>query len=162
MLFLKKSQAALEFLMTYGWAVLIVLVAIGALAYFGVLSPDRFFPQRCSFPAGISCLDFSYDIISDIPTLKFAIKNNLGWDLTGVTINPYDTDPSIPNIGSINCGTLESGPNTLKNDQQATYVLNCDTPLPKGKVKTNLVFTYTKIDANIPHQIKGTLNFNVN
>ena len=35
----KKSQAAMEFLMTYGWAILVVLVAIGALAYFGVLSP---------------------------------------------------------------------------------------------------------------------------
>ena len=32
-----KSQAAMEFLMTYSWAILVVLVAIGALAYFGVL-----------------------------------------------------------------------------------------------------------------------------
>ena len=30
----RKSQAAMEFLMTYGWAILVVLVAIGALAYF--------------------------------------------------------------------------------------------------------------------------------
>ena len=37
----KKSQAAMEFLMTYGWAILVVLVAICALAYFGVLSPDK-------------------------------------------------------------------------------------------------------------------------
>ena len=31
-----RAQAALEFLMTYGWAILVVLVSIGALAYFGV------------------------------------------------------------------------------------------------------------------------------
>lgn len=38
----KKAQAAMEFLMTYGWAILVVLVAIGALAYFGVIDPfDR-------------------------------------------------------------------------------------------------------------------------
>lgn len=30
----KKSQAAVEFLMEYGWAILVVLVAVGALAYF--------------------------------------------------------------------------------------------------------------------------------
>mgnify|MGYP001619472072 FL=1 len=41
----KKSQAALEFLMTYGWAILVVLVAIAALAYFGVLSPCKFVPS---------------------------------------------------------------------------------------------------------------------
>lgn len=28
--------------MTYGWAILVVLAAIAALAYFGVLSPDKF------------------------------------------------------------------------------------------------------------------------
>ena len=37
----KKSQAALEFIMTYGWAILVVLVAIGALAYFGILYDNR-------------------------------------------------------------------------------------------------------------------------
>jgi len=36
----RKGQAAMEFLMTYGWAILVVLVVIGALAYFGVLSPS--------------------------------------------------------------------------------------------------------------------------
>ncbi len=157
----KNSQAALEFLMTYGWAILVVLVAVGALAYFGVLSPDRFLPQRCSFQAGISCLDFSYDIISAIPTLKFVIRNNLGWDVTGVSIFPYETDPSTPEIGSIPCGNAAGGSNTLKNDEQSTYIVECDLPLPKGKIKTNLVFTYTKTDINIPHQIKGTLTFKV-
>ncbi|MBI1979078.1 MAG: hypothetical protein HYS62_03415, partial [Candidatus Aenigmarchaeota archaeon] len=37
----RKSQAAMEFLMTYGWAILVVLAAIAALAYFGVLSPEK-------------------------------------------------------------------------------------------------------------------------
>lgn len=30
----------MEFLMTYGWAILVVLIAILMLAYFGVLSPN--------------------------------------------------------------------------------------------------------------------------
>ncbi|MEK6847034.1 MAG: hypothetical protein AABY16_02610, partial [Nanoarchaeota archaeon] len=37
----KKGQAAMEFLMTYGWAILAAIVAIGVLAYFGVFSPGR-------------------------------------------------------------------------------------------------------------------------
>ncbi|MBI5803364.1 hypothetical protein HY448_01620 [Candidatus Pacearchaeota archaeon] len=36
----KKSQA-IDFIMTYGWAILVVLVAIAALAYFGGLSPNK-------------------------------------------------------------------------------------------------------------------------
>ena len=44
----------MEFLMTYGWAILVVLAAIGALAYFGVLSPDRFLPEKCTLPSGVA------------------------------------------------------------------------------------------------------------
>ncbi len=51
----KKAQAALEFLMTYGWAILIVLITIGALAYFGVLNPTILLPEKCTFQAGLQC-----------------------------------------------------------------------------------------------------------
>ena len=44
----KKAQAAMEFLMTYGWAILVVLIVIGALAYFGVLNPQNLLPEKCT------------------------------------------------------------------------------------------------------------------
>ena len=34
----KKGQAAMEFLMTYGWAILAALIAIGVLVYFKVFT----------------------------------------------------------------------------------------------------------------------------
>lgn len=34
----------MDFLMTYGWAILVVLIAIGMLAYFGILNPDKLVP----------------------------------------------------------------------------------------------------------------------
>ena len=74
----RKSQAALEFIMTYGWAILVVLVAIGALAYFGVLSPDRFLPSKCTLQSGIACLDHKATATS----LVIYVKNSLGYDLT--------------------------------------------------------------------------------
>jgi len=37
----KKAQAALEFLMTYGWAILLVIVVVGALYATGMLKPCR-------------------------------------------------------------------------------------------------------------------------
>ena len=41
----KRGQAAMEFLLTYGWAILVVLVVIGALAYMGVLDPAKMLPR---------------------------------------------------------------------------------------------------------------------
>lgn len=69
---MRKGQAAMEFLMTYGWAILVVLVAIGALAYFGVLSPAQFLPEKCTLSSGsgLFCDDFS---ISTTITLNITI-----------------------------------------------------------------------------------------
>ncbi len=38
---MRKGQTALEYLMTYGWAILIVIVAIGALYALGLTKPCR-------------------------------------------------------------------------------------------------------------------------
>jgi len=51
----KKAQAALEFLTTYGWAFLVIIVMIGALAYFGVLSPEKFVSERCNLGVEFQC-----------------------------------------------------------------------------------------------------------
>ena len=41
----RKGQAAMEFLMTYGWAILVAIIAIGVLAYYGVFNPGRFISE---------------------------------------------------------------------------------------------------------------------
>jgi len=62
----KKGQAALEFLMTYGWAILVVLAAIGALAYFGVLDPGAYLPSKCIATPGLSCVEKPQVLASSI------------------------------------------------------------------------------------------------
>ena len=54
-IFSKKSQSAMEYLMTYGWAILIILIAVGALFYLGVFSPST--PSTCTATAPITCAD---------------------------------------------------------------------------------------------------------
>lgn len=43
----KKMEMFIEFMMVYGWAILVVIGAIGALAYFGVFNPQNLFPVDC-------------------------------------------------------------------------------------------------------------------
>ena len=71
----KRAQAAMEFLMTYGWAVLVVLLAIGALAYFGVLSPQKLLPERTVFTAPLPNVDNAVINAGD-NTVEIAFKNN--------------------------------------------------------------------------------------
>ena len=47
--------------MTYGWAILIMLVVIAVLFYLGVFSPNDSQVKSCVFPAGFTCADFDVD-----------------------------------------------------------------------------------------------------
>ncbi len=40
-----RMQSAMEYLITYGWAILIIVVVLGALYAFGVFSPSNFSPR---------------------------------------------------------------------------------------------------------------------
>ncbi len=89
---MKRGQAALEFLTTYGWAFIVILVMIGALAYFGVLNPGRALPSRCLVEAGFSCKDFI--IRSD--QVEILLVNKKGEGLTlynDMTITSDAGDP---------------------------------------------------------------------
>ncbi len=83
----KRGQAALEFLMTYGWALLVVLIAIVALAFFGVLNPGKFLPSNCNLGVGFSCEDFIIDddldsvMSGDQKGIRIVIRNGLGNNL---------------------------------------------------------------------------------
>lgn len=73
---MKKGQAAMEFLMTYGWAILVVLIAIGALAYFGVLSPERFKPEyKTHWEYSVSQCIFKNSSITKIMCLNTAFND---------------------------------------------------------------------------------------
>ncbi|MBI1936050.1 hypothetical protein HYS31_06435 [Candidatus Woesearchaeota archaeon] len=135
----KKSQAALEFIMTYGWAILVVLVAIGALAYFGVLSPDKFLPSKCFFPSGIACLDHK----ATATTLAVSVRNSLGYDITVDAVKAQQCTA----LGSQ--GTLSNGATT-----PTTYTLTCVNGA-STKYNGNVNITYTNIDTQVQHTSQG-------
>jgi hypothetical protein len=87
-----KGQAALEFMMTYGWAILVVLAAIGALSYFGILNPARFTPDTCLASSGFACPGKP---IVNSTSLTFSIVNGLGY---GVNISNQTGELTVVNI----------------------------------------------------------------
>src|SRR6185436_6826697 len=89
---MRKGQAAMEFLMTYGWAILVVLAAIGALAYFGVLSPDRLLPDKCTATPPFTCTQNKVTAASG--EVNIFLQNSAGVDLTSVTIGLTCSDGS--------------------------------------------------------------------
>ena len=103
-----KAQAALEFLTTYGWAFLIILVMIGTLAYFGVLNPSRILPNRCTFSSEFSCSDH----LLKVNEVRVKLKNSLGEpiELTSVSLTKDDGTAiscTAPALGTWKAGEVK-------------------------------------------------------
>lgn len=139
-----KSQAALEFIMTYGWAILVVLVAIGALAYFGVLSPDRFLPAKCVLQSGIGCLDHK----ATGAALSVVMQNSLGYDVT------------ITDLKANQCTAQLAQSISFPNGGQYTAVMVC---VNTGSTKYNGQFnvTYTNPTTSLSHTNQGQITTRV-
>lgn len=69
----KKGQAAMEYLMTYGWALLVIVVVIAALFF---LTQGMFKMESCKFnPVGFSCGDTNPQIYVDATNnVKMSIR----------------------------------------------------------------------------------------
>ncbi|MGV8162375.1 MAG: hypothetical protein ACP5N2_03540 [Candidatus Nanoarchaeia archaeon] len=69
----KRAQAAVEFLTTYGWAIMAVIIVIGALSYFDLLDSKRFVSERCDVGSQIQCVE-AYT--NDDGDFEIALRNN--------------------------------------------------------------------------------------
>jgi hypothetical protein len=120
---MRKAQAAMEFMMTYGWAILVVLIAITALAYFGVLSPDKFLPEKCTIStgSGLFCSNFNADTTTNIITLR--IKNSLT-DSIQITANA--------NIGGAADCAITNAPLNIAADTESDATFLCAGGISSG------------------------------
>ena len=149
---MKKAQAAMEFLMTYGWAILVVLLAIAALAYFGVLNPGRYLPSSCTLGAGLSCTDFK--VVGTDPTTSFG-------EVTLVIQNGMGQDLSLFNVSIAgDCVGEELAVDGLVDGEKETIVINCVSDITGSKFKEDIAISYTG-ESGLSHTKTGSISTQV-
>ena len=151
-----KSQAALEFLTTYGWALLIILLMIGALAYFGVLSPSKLLPNRCNFGPEFPCL--SYQISATGGTFRLRLKNGAGEAINVESIS-LSTESSTAYTGCAPSGFLLPF-NSWKGGNIADFAWTGCTQGglvagDKGKVLVTIRYHPVSSSAAYSNEVKG-------
>src|SRR3989338_423825 len=125
-----KGQAALEFLMTYGWAILVVLIVIGALSYFGVLNPTIMLPEKCTLQMGLYCKNHLMQLTTrpsggENHTVFFEFENGMG---KGIIITGINVTGDFLNCGIRN----DAAPGPPWNDN---YNGKAGTHIQQGKSK---------------------------
>jgi len=108
-----RAQSAMEYLMTYGWAILIIAVVLGALFSLGVFNSSSLIGTACIPLSGYYCAN---PVLSTSGTLSLTIGQATGTPYSSVTayfvpsgstLNP-STDPSNTISGGLNSGQTVS------------------------------------------------------
>ncbi len=87
-----KGQTAIEYLMTYGWAILIILIVAGVLAYYGIFAPSGFLgPSQSGFAQLAVVSPWDLNAAGD---LRVILENRVGSEIN-VTSIFADTDALI-------------------------------------------------------------------
>ncbi len=142
----------MEFLMTYGWAILVVLIAIGALAYFGVLNPSRFLPKSCTIEPGFACEDFKVTSSG----AQLLLRNGKGENLNNVTVVVAGCDLSAEANGA---ATWTDG--AILGGTDGITTANCPSTWTAGsKAKADVSIVYTS-SSGLSHNATGQINTEV-
>ena len=146
-MFSKKVQAALEFLMTYGWAILVVLVAVAALSYFGLLNLSTFLPDKCVLPPGIACLDYNVENFRVILVLQ-----NTGGEI--ITIDRVTVSGNNQQCSDNQTIVLNN------NNKGIITITQCNNGAENSKFDGAINISYTA-EEKLAHNIAGTLRAKV-
>jgi len=105
----RKAQSAMEYLMTYGWAILIIAVVLGALFSLGVFSSSNLLGTACIASSGFLCSNPAYG--HGVPgsgnwpagNITISVGQNTGttWTSANFTFVPIGTSltaSGLPNI----------------------------------------------------------------
>ncbi|MGC8648541.1 MAG: hypothetical protein ACP5SJ_03580, partial [Candidatus Micrarchaeia archaeon] len=114
-----KAQSAMEYLMTYGWAILIVAVVLGALFSLGVFNSSSFIPVGCIAESGYYCQGGT---LTTNGVISVTIGQATGAQMNNVSIY------FVPESGSLSDGAVGVDIGTLQNLQKQTV----DIQLPKS------------------------------
>lgn len=151
-----KAQIALEFLTTYGWAFLVILIMISTLAYFGILKPSRLLPDRCNFGPELECQDFQ--ISKTTNSIKVRLKNNVGEAiaLSSITASTESatalscTEPVISGVWAT--GDIRDFTWIECNSDAAGFVAG-----EKDKVLIKVAYYSVKSGSEYAHEINGEI-----
>lgn len=149
----KRGQVALEFLTTYGWAILVLLVAIGVLGQFGVLSPDRLLPDNCDMGVNFRCHDHRASFSEN--SLNLALSYEGDGVLTTISNIEIVSQEGLVDLTDVGCEVTDDDAINIGDETDADFTaiydrfyFDCDVGpqsewnLPNSKQRFTVNFNY--------------------
>lgn len=155
-----KAQSALEYLTTYGWAILVLVVVIGVLFSLGFINPRSPISPSCVFSSDLNCKAFALNT-----TGHYALDLGQG---TGHTIRVTHIRCTQETNATLNTSDLLATPVMIGNGEHAFITngtqtcISTDTGVTKtatgfagNAYKGKFYVRYTDIETNFQHTSIG-------
>lgn len=152
---MRKGQAALEFMSTYGWAVMVVLIAIAALTYFGVFDFEGLVPDQCLLSDGFGCQDHQLSAGSDgLLDVLFVLENQLpqSMNISAVNVTCYDCNSGVGS--SQLCGVSQI---IKASSSVEVSCADIGSVVTGKKVTLEISFDYTPVGKRYPKPATGKI-----
>ncbi len=113
-----RGQAAIEYLMNYGWAVFVLAVVISAILFTGIFNPNYFVMEECYLGPSLSC---NSQLIGQQADTKLLINitNRLGYKvkLKNITFSAENLGKQGMNSASFvfSNGKMDSGDSNVSS-----------------------------------------------
>ena len=149
----RKGQAAMEFLMTYGWAILAAIIAIGVLAYFGVFSPGQYVGSSAVVTAPFYAEAWNVQAAQggNPGTVNVALRNNGGEDLDIQSVSLSNVQANT----GVSC--TPAGAFQIESSKVEVAAIQCDNLEQGTAFRADVVITYQKLDSDLDLTSTGTI-----
>ncbi|MDD5317977.1 MAG: hypothetical protein PHF51_04595 [Candidatus ainarchaeum sp.] len=149
------GQAAMEFLITYGWVLMIVLVIISVLLYLNVVGGS--IPKTCTFAPGFACHDFA---INGSGYLNLDVSQTLGRDInvTGFACSSIVTNPipsQLDRVVNIPDGWHFAVVGFGSGNNDASYAQCCFALGAGDGCKARMALRYNYADSSVSRTVYG-------
>jgi len=139
-------------------------VVIGALAYFGLLSPTRYLPARCDFGAQLKCADYALQEGSENGCVLLQFQNNFGVPISVHDVTLTDgtgalSYGSTPNCGGAGAGAVNVSPGNVSEIFSLDIPTGSETFLVAGdRSSVRVRVTFSRAVSGAPlHNLTGEI-----
>ncbi len=130
-----KGQVAIEYLTTYGWAVLLLVIVIGVIVT--MFSPSALIAEQCNIDkSNLPCNAQIYNDGGEM-VLKIAIANGFGYPIKLVSIEIDDGKGNIGNVEPLPLDMIEMGEETI-----VTIRFNDGERAVNSLINMNMILNY--------------------
>jgi len=152
---MKKGQAATEFLTTYAWVIIVVLLVVIVLSSFGVFSSANILPERTLFKAPLPSIDTA-NINKATGEVTVAFRNSKS-QLIQIIPDGFEVSTNSKSCQALQGGLSDPGAG-VSISPGTTFLLtwDCsDVPLTEERFDAELSFRYLNEDSTLIHKHKG-------